>query len=224
MTPHNTRAYPHIGRKENEVDPKFWAGRYQSGQTTWDHGEASPGLVDFLKEQVGAQHAAPLRPGTVLVPGCGRGHDARVLAKAGFDVTAIDVVPQAVEEARRLAAVDVGAQHAAPLRFEQGDFFDLPPALRGPYDWLFEHTFFCAIDPSLRDRYVETVSGLLKPGGYLLGVFYHIQPESGPPFGTTREELIERSTPRFSLQYECVPRSYPSREGKELLMLWQRVK
>jgi len=206
------KQYPHIGRKDNDVGAEFWAGRYQAGETGWDHGEASPGLVDFLATR-------SYRPGTVVVPGCGRGHDARVLAKAGFEVIGLDVVPQAVEEARRLAK----AEGLRSIQFEQGDFFNLAPVLRGPYDWLFEHTFFCAIDPAMRDRYVETVAALIKPGGYLLGVFYHIQPESGPPFGTTREELIERFTPQFSLQYESVPRSYESRKGKELLMLWQRA-
>ena len=38
----------HIGKKTEEVGADFWAGRYKSGETAWDHGEASPGLVDFL--------------------------------------------------------------------------------------------------------------------------------------------------------------------------------
>jgi SAM-dependent methyltransferase len=211
MTPPEPNAYPHIGRKEEEVGPEFWAGRYKAGETRWDHGEASPGLIDFLKTQ-------SYQPGTVLVPGCGRGHDARALAKAGFEVIGLDVVPQAVEDARRLAK----AEGLTSIRFEQGNFFDLPTVLQGPYDWLFEHTFFCAIDPALRARYVETVVNLLKPGGHLLGVFYHIQPDTGPPFGTTREELMERFTPAFTLEQEGVPRSYESRTGKELLMVWRR--
>jgi methyl halide transferase len=210
MSPPQKNSYPHIGRKENDVGAEFWGGRYKSGETGWDHGEASPGLIDFLKTQ-------SYRPGSVVVPGCGRGHDARALAKAGFDVIGLDVVPQAVKDARRLAD-----EEGVKVRFETSDFFNLPTALRGPYDWLFEHTFFCAIEPALRDRYVETAASLIKPGGQLLGVFYHIQPETGPPFGTTREELLARFTPIFSLQYECVPRSYESRKGKELLMLWQR--
>ena len=212
MTERDITGYPHVGRKTEEVGADFWAGRYKSGETGWDHGEASPGLADFLKTQ-------SFTPGRVLVPGCGRGHDARVLAKAGFDVVGLDVVSQAVEEARQLAA----AEGVTSVRFESRDFFNLPPYLRGPYDWLFEHTFFCAIDPALRDRYVETAAGLLKEDGHLLGVFYHIQPETGPPFGTTREELIRRFTPNFSLVQESVPRSYESRTGKELLMFWRRL-
>jgi SAM-dependent methyltransferase len=215
MTPPSNNAYPHIGRKENEVGAEFWAGRYQAGETGWDHGEASPGLADFLALQA-------YQPGTVVVPGCGRGHDARVLAEAGFEVTAIDVVQQAIDDARRLAASDGGAPHAASLRFEVADFFNLPPALSGPYDWFFEHTFFCAIDPAMRGRYMETIAGLVKPGGRLLGIFYNIQPETGPPFGTTRDELIQRFTPEFTLEAEAVPRSYESRTGNELLMLWRR--
>jgi len=222
MIPSRENVPAHAGRAEGDIGPAFWAGRYKAGETGWDHGEASPGLVDFLNTQVGAQHAAPVRPGTILVPGCGRGHDARTLAKAGFDVTAIDVVPQAIDDARRLTASDAGARRAVFLRYEQADFFNLPTALRGPYDWLFEHTFFCAIDPALRDRYMEIVKGLIKPGGRLLGIFYNIQPDTGPPFGTTREELTERFAPQFSLEYNSVPRSYESRTGKELLMLWKR--
>jgi len=222
MIPPHDNVPVHAGRAEGDVGPAFWAGRYQAGETGWDHGEPSPGLIDFLKMHVGARRTVPVQPGTILVPGCGRGHDTRVLAKAGFDVTAIDVVPQAIDDARRLTASDAGAQHAAPLRYEIADFFNLPPALQGPYDWLFEHTFFCAIDPALRDRYVEIVTSLIKPGGRLLGIFYNIQPDTGPPFGTTREELTERFAPQFSLEYESVPRSYESRTGKELLMLWQR--
>ncbi len=94
--------------------------------------------------------------------------------------------------------------------------------LRGPYDWVFEHTFFCAIDPVLRGLYVETVAGVLKQNGKLLGVFYNIQPDTGPPFGTTREELHERFHGLFSLGLEKVPRSFPHRMNQELLMLWQR--
>ncbi|MBI3995764.1 MAG: thiopurine S-methyltransferase, partial [Nitrospirae bacterium] len=92
----------------------------------------------------------------------------------------------------------------------------------GHYDLIFENTFFCAIDPDHRDRYVESAAAILKPGGFLLGVFYNIRPETGPPFGATRDELIDRFGRYFTLALDRVPRSIPRREGKELLMLWRR--
>lgn len=210
MIPANPK-YPHIGRKEEEVGPSFWEKLYRTGETGWDQGGPSPALVDFLKTN-------RIPPGRVLVPGCGRGHDARALAKTGFGVTGIDAVEDAIRQAAKLAE----AERLEQIEFIQADFFDLPASLRGPYDAIFEHTFFCAIDPGLRDRYVEIAADLLKPSGRLLGVFFNIQPETGPPFGATREELIERFAPQFNLIFDAVPRSLPNREGKELMMLWQR--
>jgi len=220
MTQRKKKTYPHIGRKEEEPDAAFWAELYRNGDTGWDQGGPSLGLVDFLEKDVGAVREPPLRPGTALVPGCGHGHDARALAAAGFDVIGLDVVKKAVEEAARMAK----AEGLKKIRFVQADFLNLPKTLRGPYDLIFENTFFCAIDPDHRDRYVESAAKVLKPGGFLLGVFYNIKPETGPPFGATRDELIDRFGHRFTLILDRVPRSIPRREGKELLMLWQRKK
>lgn len=203
--------YPHIGRKEKEIDAAFWEELYRVGDTGWDQGAPSPGLLDFLMDK-------RLATGRALVPGCGHGHDARALAAAGFDVLGLDVVEAAVIEAARLTR----SEEFPRIRFERADFLNLPERLRGLYDLIFEHTFFCAIDPDHRESYARIAADLLRPGGNLLGVFYHIQPETGPPFGCTREELLDRFNPFFTLEYERVPRSFPQREGKELLMLMRR--
>lgn len=210
ICPVNPKHYRHVGRKEHEVDGAYWEQCYRNGDLPWDHGEASPGLEDFLAQEKYA-------PGPVLVPGCGRGHDGRALARAGFEVTGMDISPRAVEEARRWAQAE-----GLHIRFVCGDFLKPAPAMREQFDWVFEHTCFCAIDPELRDQYVLAVSHALKPAGHLLGVFYHIQPESGPPFGTTRQELLDRLSAPFELRMEKVPRSWPNRQGKELLMLWSK--
>lgn len=221
------KSHPHIGRKKHPVDARFWEECYRKGDTFWDHGEASPGLVDFLARE-------SYVPGSILVPGCGRGHDCRLLALHGFDVTGVDISPLAVREARKLAAADPGLKRAkgktksaasrriGSLRYVHGDFLARPPRPCGPYDWVFEHTCFCAIDPDLRDRYVQSLVSVLRIGGRFLGVFYNIQPESGPPFGTNAEELSERFSPHFKLLLKTVPRSYPKRQGKELLLLWKK--
>jgi len=186
-----------------------WEARYQAHDMPWEKGGPSPGLVDFL-----AAHSG-LPRGTVLVPGCGTGHDVRAWAAAGFTVTGCDLAPSAIQLAReKNDAAGLTAQ------FILGDF--LADAATGPYDWIFEHTLFCAIDPALRDDYVNAVVRRLKAGGGYLAVNYLIPDTDGPPFGTTREELVRRFSPRFDLQAEWVPRSYPNRTGLELMLWWRR--
>jgi methyl halide transferase len=186
-----------------------WEARYQSGDMPWEKGAPSPGLVDFLAEN------RSLTGKTVCVPGCGTGHDAGEWAKAGFEVHGYDLAPSAIR-------LSIERTRAAGLRaeFRLGDFLrDEPPFL---FDWIFEHTLFCAIDPGERDLYVRAVVRWLKPGGQYLAVNYLIPDRDGPPFGTTREELIERFAPHFSLFSEWVPRSYPNRTGLELMMWWRK--
>ena len=186
-----------------------WEGRYQSGDMPWEKGEPSPGLVDFL-----ATHPE-LPRGTVAVPGCGTGNDVRVWARAGFDASGFDLAPSAIRLCRERTA-----QAGLTATFAQSDFLADPPPMQ--FDWLFEHTLFCAIDPSRRDDYVKAVLRWLKPGGQLLAVHYMIRDEQGPPFGVTQEELMERFLPHFELKQGWVPRSYANRTGLELKLWWQR--
>jgi len=191
------------------LNGKYWEERYQASDMPWDKGEASPGLVDFL-----AAHSE-LKRGTVCVPGCGTGHDVRAWTQAGFDAVGYDIAPSAVQLGReRAAAAGLAA------RFERGDFLkDSPPFL---FEWVFEHTLYCAIDPRDRGAYVEAVLRWLMPDGSYLAVNYLIPDTDGPPFGTTREEIMNRFLPHFELLAEWVPRSYPNRTGMELMLWWKR--
>ena len=67
-----------------------WEELYQTGDTGWDKGEPSPGLVDFLRDH------PDLPPGSVIVPGCGMGHDVRAWLAAGFAAVGYDLAPSAV--------------------------------------------------------------------------------------------------------------------------------
>jgi SAM-dependent methyltransferase len=186
-----------------------WESRYQSGDMPWEKGAASPGLIDFL-----ATHAG-LSGKTVCVPGCGTGHDAREWARAGFEVYGYDLAPSAIR-------LSVERTQAAGLRaeFRLGDFLkDEPPFL---FDWIFEHTLFCAIDPHERELYVQATLRWLKPAGQYLAVNYLIPDQAGPPFGTTREEVVKRFRPHFDLLSEWMPRSYPNRTGLERMFCWRK--
>lgn len=186
-----------------------WEQHYQTQNMPWEKGEAAPGLVDFI-----TQRAAGLTRGSVCVPGCGTGHDVRTWAAAGFTTTGVDIAPSAVKLAQeRTIAAGLKAD------FLLGDFLqDTPPQ---PFDWIFEHTCFCAIQPAQRAAYVAAVKRWLRPSGNYLAVNYLIDNTDGPPFGVTRAELIEWFAPHFRLREEWVPRSYPNRTNLELMLWWQ---
>jgi SAM-dependent methyltransferase len=186
-----------------------WESRYQAKETNWDKGEPSPGLVDFL-----AAHPQ-LERGTVLVPGCGFGHDARAWALAGFTAIGVDLAPSAVRGSQERTKDDRAT-------FRLGNFLaDEPFQL---FDWVFEHTLYCAIDPAQRGAYKDAVLRWLKPRGQYLAVNYLIPDVDGPPFGTTKEEVVKRFEPDFELLSQSVPRSYPNRTNLELLSWWRKRK
>ncbi len=191
------------------MSQEYWEHRYQTNDMRWEKGAPSPGLVDFLA-------AHPELPRTsVCVPGCGTGHDTRAFAAAGFDTHGFDIAPSGV---RLATEKTLGAGLTA--QFQLADFLrDQPPK---PFDWLFEHTLFCAIQPAERDDYVRALRRWLKPDGQYLAVNYLIPDTDGPPFGTTRNELWQRFSPHFDLLEEWVPRSYPNRTGLERMLWWRR--
>lgn len=187
----------------------YWENRYQTGDTRWEKGEPSPGLVDFL-----ASHPK-LPRGKVAVPGCGTGHDARAWAKHGFEVFGFDIAPSAIqlsEEKTKAAGL--------PVTFQLANFLQDEPPFQ--FDWLFEHTLFCAIQPKEREDYVQALLRWLKPDGQYLAVNYFIPDTEGPPFGTDRDEQLRRFSPHFELVEDWVPRSYPNRTGLERMFWWRR--
>src|SRR5262245_21553474 len=183
----------HKERKMDMVEGKeYWEARYQTQDMPWEKGEASPGLVDFL-----AAHS-DLPRGTVCVPGCGTGHDVGAWAQAGFAATGFDLAPSAIQ-------IAIERTKAAGLKahFKLANFLRDEPS--EPFDWLFEHTLFCAIELNQRDDYVRAVQRWLKPNGQYLAVNYLLPDDDGPPFKTTRDEQWRRFSPNFNLLKEWVP-------------------
>ncbi len=184
-----------------------WENCYRTGDTQWDKGKPSPGLVDWL-----AAHP-DLPRGSVINPGCGFGYDIREWAKAGFDAVGYDIAPSAVDGAT--------AKTSEPnATFKLGDFLEDEPTEQ--YDWIFEHTFYCAVNPSRRPDYLNAIKRWLKPGGQFLAVHYFISDEDGPPFGTDHDEVHARFSDDFELLEDWVPRSYPNRTDLERMFWWRR--
>lgn len=194
-----------------------WERCYQEGETPWDKGSAAPPL-DEVVERFGV---SPWGGGPVLVPGCGAGHDVRRIAELGVQVHGLDIAPSAVEMARN-------ATSDPAVTFELGDFLDAGWAAGRTFAAIWEHTCFCAIEPSHRDRYAESAAAVLAPGSVLAGVFYLTphdpgETDDGPPFMTTIGELETRFAPWFEKVAGWVPsRAYPGREGREWIGIFRR--
>jgi SAM-dependent methyltransferase len=187
----------------------FWENLYQQQEALWDLGQAAPPFVFFLESSV----APP--PGSMAVLGCGRGHDAVFFAQKGFQVVGFDFAPSAIQGARETAK-----KAGVSLELVQQDLFELIPTYRHQFDYVLEHTCFCAIDPARRGEYVQVVRDLLQPGGQFIALFYtHGQP-GGPPYTTDSQEIRALFSPFFEIKTLEVPsNSVERRLGKELFSI-----
>ncbi len=191
-------------------DPDFWDHIYRDDAGAWELGRATPPLAAHFT----ANPPTDLR---ALVVGCGRGHEARLLAGLGARVTAIDIAPTAITTA--IASSDP----ALAIDFQQRDLFDLPAAPER-FDLVLEHCCYCAIEPSRREAYVDAVADLLVPGGRLVGLFYAHGGPGGPPFTADPASLRAGFGRRFSFDaLALTPDSVLTRMGQELLGVFTRV-
>jgi SAM-dependent methyltransferase len=130
--------------------------------------------------------AADTLAGTrALVIGCGLGDDAAWLAERGATVTAFDLSPTAVGQARDRFP-------DAPIAWEVADLLALPPAWRGAFDLVVEIFTLQCLPPGLRERGLAAAAGALAPGGLLLALARAREPEEptgNMPWPLVRAEL-----------------------------------
>ncbi len=192
---------------------KNWEAAYQGKNTPWDKGNAAPPLRMFL-----ANHSIT---GQVCVPGCGAGYDVRLLAEQeNVDVLGLDIAPTALSIAEQF-------EESRNVSYEVGDFLSLDVRFHRRFDWVFEHTCLCAIDPSRRADYAESVRLALKPCGYLLAIFFKKVSSydgEGPPHPISDEGIETLFGKDFELVKSFVPEmTYPSRPfGCEELQLLRK--
>lgn len=189
-----------------------WDQAYREGNTPWDKGTAAPPLRQFLQS-----HAVA---GKVFIPGCGAGHDVRLLSSYGAEVCGIDLSRTAITQAQSFS-------RTGNEQYEVMDLFQMPPRYLGAFDWFVEHTCLCAIPPGMRQQYEQALYASLKPGGYFLAVFFREVSDytgDGPPHPISTHESEALFGERFQLLESFVPtQSYDSRPlGSEAVCWYQR--
>jgi len=120
-----------------------------------------------------------------LVIGCGLGDDAEELAGLGFNVTAFDISPTAIDWAKRRFT-------ETKVDYLIADLFDLPKEWLGAFDFIFECYTIQALPRSVRTEVITKVASLLAPKGSMLIIcrgWFDGQKEDNLPWALTKEEL-----------------------------------
>ncbi len=166
-----------------------WNERYATGDTPWDSGRPSDELERIVRE-------GWVRSCRTLELGCGTGTNAVFLAQQGFEVTAVDTVAQAIEQAKAKAA-----QAGVDVQFLQGDAFglsDLGPA----FAFVFDRGLYHILRNIDLERFVEALRRVTEPGSVYLTLTGNANEpapqEGGPPLVHAHEICLELS-PLFDL-------------------------
>jgi SAM-dependent methyltransferase len=188
-------------------DVGFWQPRYVAGETPWDFGGVPMALARWLE--------AESPSGRVLIPGCGAGHEVRAFHRAGWDVTAIDYAPAAVERAKA-ALGEIGGRHV-----RLADFFG--DELGREFSVIYERTFLCSMPRDRWPDYVARMGELLSENGRLIGHFFFGQNDDPPPYPLTEQMQQALFGPAFTrLHDEPAIDSLPMFAGRERWQIWQK--
>lgn len=161
-----------------------WFDDYYKGASkqietiAWAKGEPNPFLTEYLENFTGT-------PSKAIVIGCGLGDDAFALYLAGFEVTAIDISPEAIAWAKERF-------EGADIDFRVADLFNLPDDLLGQFDFIFEAFTIQSLPLALRDRVITAISSLMRPHAKVLAVCnakLDHEKFDGPPWPLTFNEL-----------------------------------
>ena len=193
--------------------PVDWEEAWKRGVTPWDAGRSPPVLRRLLAEQC-------VPPGRTFVPGCGAGYDLATLAHVDREVIGLDLSSDA-----RDAFLEKHPDLPGQVSYEVGDFFAYDPP-RG-FDFVWDYTFFCALDPPHREPWAKVMSRLVKPNGVLATLLFpYVDPipdGAGPPWPINTDLVRGFVDDGFELlDVTEAEHTHPGREGKERLALWRR--
>ena len=189
------------------LDQTYWDNQYQVNATGWDLGKVSPPIKAYI-DTIDNKEAK------ILIPGCGNTYDAEYLLQQGFtNITVIDIAPTLVESLKQKFANNNN------ITIILGDFFDH----QGKYDFIIEQTFFCALPPTMRQKYVWKMHQLLTDYGKLFGLLFNREFEVSPPFGGSLNEYEHLFTKAFIFNsISLAGNSSPSRANTELFIEFQK--
>ena len=190
------------------MEPEFWHERWHENRIGFHQKDVNRFLKRYFAKLKGV-HAGPL-----FVPLCGKSQDMVWLREQGREVLGNELSPLAVEaffKEQRCAALRAGRGEFLEYRTDGitillGDYFELTQAVLGPISAVYDRAALIAMPPDMRPDYALHMASLLTPGTPLLLVapFSLKDPQNGPPFVVSQEEVIDLFTPHFTIEVlEC---------------------
>ena len=146
--------------------------------------ETPPDILSHLVE------TEKIKPCKVIDLGCGAGNYVIYLSTKGFDPTGVDISASAIDIAKKSAA-EKGIKCNFITADVLGDMTEINELFDLAYDWEVLHHIF----PEDREKYINNVYRLLKPGGQYLSVCFS---EDSSQFGG---EGKYRKTPLDTVLY-----------------------
>lgn len=184
------------------LSQSYWNNRYLNQETGWDIGYIATPLKAYVDQLTNKQIK-------ILIPGAGNGYEAIYLHQQQFThVHVVDFAEQALTNI-------LTQQPTFPKNhLVCSDFFEHT----GQYDLIIEQTFFCALNPSLRQQYAAHMHRLLKPQGKLVGLLFNgALPGNTPPFGGNKTEYQQLFKNLFTINtMETAYNSIAPRQNREL--------
>jgi SAM-dependent methyltransferase len=200
---------PDLGAAQRRLQ---WDLPYQiEGQAVWDTGHAS----SELKRMVNSGQIKPCR---VLELGCGTGSDAIYLASQGFDVTAIDISPTALDIAEKKAA-----KAGVKVNWLLADILH-PPQFLKPFDFVYDRGCYHEVRQHHAKEYVAALESLTRANSKILILAGNANKDTywrfeGPP--RVREQHIRNDfTPTFRLAHLREFRFDPAPPAREGALAW----
>ena len=189
------------------LNKEYWENRYENNDAIWDIGHISTPLKEYIDQLENKEIK-------ILIPGAGNAYELDYLIEKGFhNVFVIDYAQQPIDAI-------IKRSYALAKHLICDDFFNHNET----YDLIIEQTFFCALQPILREKYVSKMFDLLSDKGKIAGLFFNFPlTEVGPPFGGSYEEYVSLFSEKFIIKtLEPAYNSIKPRANKELFFTFEK--